>query len=53
MADRKPSDSDYATAHDVLEYELAKLERDEPYAVNSIAVFREALENLPWSADDG
>ena len=48
----KPTDHELEMARDVLEWFVEKTRRDEPYAVNSIAAWEAALDQLPVTMDD-
>lgn len=46
-----PTPEDYRTAREVLEFELEKTQREEPYAENYIAACQTLVEELPGSAE--
>jgi len=46
------TDYDLEIARDVLQAYLEKLERDEPYAFNTIAALEETLASFPSSLDE-
>lgn len=52
MIHGKPTQKELDTARDVLEWISEKTRKDEPYAVNAIAAFEGALEQLPGDAND-
>lgn len=48
----KPTDADFETANDVIDFMVDYMQEKEPHAVNAIAAFKEVRDNMPESADD-
>lgn len=49
---KQPTQAEFDTAKDVLEFMHDSMEKHEPYAVNSISTTRECLDCHSFQADD-
>ncbi len=48
----KPTQNDLDITRATLEWVGEYMEREEPYAINSIAAFKQAADELPYDAED-